>query len=452
MSTSSGAGRHFRRVAAASLLGGALAVAILGAVAAGQGPRAGAALLDAAAASERAGETLTLVTNQRLHPSAAAGVRVVPAVAFSAEVVEGTLRLSLGEALAADREYRVLVPGARGADTGVTAELDYRFRTPPAGISTLERRPGQPDRVRLAPAGAGAERTLIEAAEIREFAVAGDTVAVLRGDPDGRPRIEVRSEAEPTGREIFTNRSDRLSRLALSAGFLGYLDGQSGTAELRLIDLSAGSGTPPAAVGDGAGAPLLVRDWWFFPGQSYALAETSAGALVLVDPLDPERPRPLSDSGSVLGVLPGSAALRTREAGGVWERTADGRARPAEPARPLAGGAGWLPVAGGWVAGAEPRAIPGGASAWAGLRVTDGAAERELFRPAAAGSAVLGACASPNGRLLAVTVLSAEGDPLPGVPGGFSASATTVIDATSGETLRRLPGVQADWCRAGPAA
>ncbi|WBU37942.1 hypothetical protein [Homoserinibacter sp. YIM 151385] len=449
-------GRFGRTVAIAL---GALLVAVLGLSAANsvRPPRVTGVELNGQAAIERTGQRLQLRLDQPVTALEASQVELVPAAPFELSQEGALLTLRLGAPLAPATEYRVELRGLHGTATGARGDADAGIRTPAASLVLLQRGPDG-DRVVRQEVG-GETTTLLEAPRLQEAAVSGRDVAAVELDAQDQGRVVIQS-LDGEGRtaiELPDPGSATMLRGAGSSGMVGWTYSSAPGVEpivarlLYTYDTTdpAGVATPVEGLG---GEPLSVLDWTFVPGTSSIVAQADDESMLLVDPSGQTPPTPLGAHSELRGFLPGTTSLVVADPdrGSVVD-LASGETRTLElpdAELPVGTQRGRI-LALDETSYLELVAEVGddGLSPTTSIIRVDDAGTRQLYAPAAEGTRIAALCLDPGGHLLAVTTISAEGQPdgYPNLPGS-TATTTIVLDAASGALLESTAGAEPSWC------
>ncbi|TCK45464.1 hypothetical protein EDF60_0691 [Leucobacter luti] len=251
---------------------------------------------------------------------------------------------------------------------------------------------------------------------IQEFASFPDRIfAITAAGPPDAPRAVFAAFSLGSEREIplIAETEAQLSQLRAEpqVGYVGLVtDGlrvgdRVTVRELLLFDGRADSGAP-AMLTDPEGAPLAVSDWRFVPGTTAVIVRDTGGALWQADPVLGGAATPITESDPRVGALLPEGGVRL-SGGDRIGRTAAGTA----------------------------------------LTRSVGEQDAPFFTPAGSGSRIGAVCASPNGRAVAVEVISAEGRADGrAVREGFSHTTTVFLDARTGTQLRSVIGFAPSWC------
>lgn len=428
--------RPHGRLVAAVIAVLAVTAASLGAGTQLQGPRLEGVDVNAAAVTDRAGQTVTLQVNQPLDDDEELDVSVSPETPVEADVEGNTVTVTFSEALKYATDYTVSVT-ARGLHTGVTGDLDAAFTTVDPEAVTLVRGEGD-DRLEAQSLVDGGRHEVIATSDrIQEYRLLDDQTIVIALDDQDRPAV--RSVSRSGGETVTmldsglaAARDLRVEPRTRLAGFIvDDLDPEetfavlSYTDSLVLYDMNNPK-TMLATVVDENNRPLEIAEWRFIPGSTGVIARTLDGDIVEYDP------------------ALGEAAVPSTEAAWADAAAADGTS--ADEAADA--------EAGSDVGAADETAGAGDGStleleiADNAVRVRDGSGERELFRPAAESSRLGETCFSPNGEYVAVQVFSGDGEPdgYPEVP-GFSGASVSYVRVADGLVVRSMNGMLPDWCR-----
>jgi len=451
--------RRFHRTWLAVIGVLAVAAAGLGVASIAQGPRLASATINAAAATERAGQRLVLQSDQPLAAVEPDDVTVEPQAPIELTADGGRLTVRFTGMLRYATEYRVSVP-VRSAATGAASRLDYRFATPDvATFSLLRHQPGGDDSdrvVRHSLSGATDDVTMFEAPRIQEYVPLGEAIAAVVLDAAGAPSLVlVGPDGTPTPVSVPPARGIRSLKVAASGNLLGYLlerEDAAGVTTLMVLDLSDASWVPLEVRGP-ADTALSALEWTFVPGRTSVVVQALDQQLYLVDPVAGSAATPLGQHTELRGFLTGTLRLVVADPDrgaiiDLAEGTTTNLDLPLAVVPPgLYPDAFVLTSSESYV---ELYTNPMGhaeVGARSILYRVDAGGTRELFRPATATSRIGAVCLSPNGQYLAVEVIPGDTtrDEYRDAP-GWSGTTIYYVDATSGVTSRGVAGMAADWC------
>ncbi|WP_336658647.1 hypothetical protein [Leucobacter sp. USHLN153] len=437
----------------------------------------------------RASQRAQLHLSQPVAEVAAGAVRVTPETPIDVTSEAGTLTVRFLDALRTDTQYRVTAR-VTGAATGSTGAVTATFRTPDPWTHTLARGDAG-DRVLAHRLGdPSSTRTVFEAPRIQEYAEASTGLTVITRGDDGAAELTVHDGDAPPFRIMGAPELGQLRSEALG-GVLGVVAsgrGDDGTQYDRTLLIIDPRTRIVETVSDSSGAALPVRDWRFVPGTTSVVFQTPDGKLHGWEAAPTPRSFELGVSGDLLGFAPGSTGLAV--AAGTQSAIIDlsGMATgalgsgdgelPASTPLPVAAASGsdpdprsvlalsetsvlWRSGASVGPVGSQGASRDGGDARSAGsalgdgsrsrgsaLLVKDSSGAREVFRPAADGTAIGRVCLSPNGEFAAVETISSEGQPddVPVAPGS-SHTTTRYVRIADGATMRSAVGGLSDWCR-----
>lgn len=455
--------RRFRRTLAATL--GILIVAVGGLTAANavHGPRILDGEINSSAAIERAQQRLVLQVDQPVVDVAPEDVVVEPATGFELETEGSTLTLRFDSALRYATEYRVEVTGAQGTATGARGDMTWSFETPDAEVHALQRagEPGAPDRIVRRTLGGAEPEVVVEAPRIQEYAIVGQSIAVVSLDDDNVASLLLVAADGSGTSQVALPGEGSVTELHASGttGLLGFVFTSRPDAAvqvprvLSVYDTTDPSGVTRPVVGLD-GEPLSVLDWLFVPGTTSIVAQDDEEALFLIDPLGDSAPSPLGAHSEMRGFIAGTTRLVVADPqqGSVIDLGTGETSVLDLPESDLPEGAGAGPLIALTsdsyleLVSTFDDATTGSGFSSRILRVDESGTE-QLWAPAAEGTRVGSICLSPNGQFVAAETISAEGIPdgYPDVPGS-TATSTVFIDIATGESSRGIAGFLVDWC------
>jgi len=465
------AGRRFVRllygtIAILVVLAGTLTAANLA-----QGPQLTSAETNLPGYIARSGQRLLLTADQPLASVDAKQVTVEPKTDATATVSGSAITVQFTDILRYNTRYTVKVDGVEGTSHDATSTLEYSFTTPDVRVYSLERDEHRddagvklPDAIRRTTLeGRGDGEVVFEAKRIQEYvALPGALGVVTLGDDDttsleilslsGKERLQVRVPLPTPGRveNLHTSASKNL---------IGYtFTSAPGTAGRQyrntpfVHDLTDPSGIPQEVTGFD-GAPMAVVDLAFVPDTTSLVLQEEDQSLFLFDVLGESALTPLGQHAEMRGFIPGTRNLIVADPtqGSTIDLT-DGSTTTLDLA-PSAlsdtaypGKLALLDEHGRYAQLFKREA--GAGLLTSAITLTDRTGSDIVYAPASDSSRIRDFCASPNGQLLAVETISAEGrsDAYPNLPA--SSSMTTVfVDLATGTSTRSVSGFLPDWCR-----
>lgn len=437
-----------------------------------QSPRVTAVQEQPAQLVEAVGGRISLSLSQAVRSVNASDVTLTPAVPYAVESFGPTVIVTLQERLNPATTLHIDVR-VTGAATGVEAALEHDVQLPDTRVYTLVQGSGgaTDSIVGNDLVGGGAPAELRTQRRVTELAVLpGRALAVLdvQGAKGGAAGGVALGEFQLPGgdyREVIPASLGQLTQLrtestGLFAGVVATGVGLTAFNEphqLLLFDGRSGLAAPqPVLRSDGR--PFEVADWRFVAGGVGVVVMTTSGELWLATPGLGRRPMRLGEADRLVGIDPDSGELIATRGDSVTAHDIAARvlgktgAAPRELAHlPVGipadqtGAAAPAPVAVGLLAGAA-LVLSDGAT----LSVFDAGAIRPLYEPAGEGSRIGAVCVSPSGSMLAVEVISKEGEPTGRETRGnriaYSRTSTIYLHAGSGDVIRSSIGVSPDWC------
>lgn len=381
--------RRFAARTAALMVGLGFLAAGLGAANVLQPPRLVSVEVRPVALTEQDGARVSIRLSQPVDPVDARHVRTDPALPVEVTSSGSDLVVTLGERLDYGSELRILAD-VRSAGTGTASTVEAVLRAPDTRVFTLVR---DPRGDRLLGSGVVADGPPVEltpAPRIQEFAVLPDRALVIAETGSGRAALRVAPLAGGDASDVIADAPAVLEQLraeptVLAAGVVasGTPLGSEHADRTLLLFDASGPLAAPLVVARADGAALRVAEWRFVPGSSAVVVRADDGTLWRADPL--------------LGAAAEPLAADAEEGALLQAVTLDAR----------------------------------------GVR----------FTPAAPGSRIAAVCAAPNGRLLAVEVVSADAEPDGrAVRPGWTRTTTVLLDAATGRPVRSVIGAAPSWC------
>lgn len=422
-----------------------------------QGPRISNVEIDTLAVTEAGGQRIVFTANQALAPLEADQVTVEPAADFTLTVAGRHAAVQFTYPLDDDTEYRVAIEGAQGVSGGPVSTLAHEFRTGQSPLVLLQRRSDEDDVVFASNLAGDRAVPLYEAPQIEDVRASRDAIVAVTSDDELLSHVEVMARDGSDIRELPLPAAGTVTspQIADHGGFVGYVftgaDVASGGIEASLF--IARLGAPDAdPVRIGVGDELRVQQWAFVPQTTALLVLTFDGQLRLYDAANPEgEPVALGTAIGIEGIERGTATAYVQRPDGSV--VAIDLTDLSEETVPTPGGYGIAGPTRPSVGGARIQAFtelgPDGYPAQQRVvRIdADGASEIvfELDRP---GDAIRQACASPNGRYVAVTVAPNLVDnptdvyqrPLP------QRLELHILDLRTGEEISIVRGSDPEWC------
>lgn len=426
-----------------------------------QGPRAGAAAVDALAVAEAAGQRVVFTTNQPLAPVTAEQVSVEPDAPFTIAASGRNIAVQFTYALDPDTEYTVRIDGVTGASGGPASTLRHTFTTGTPPLFVLQRQDDADDAIFSTNLAGDRALPVFTDEQIEDYRASRTALVVQTTDAAGAARLVTTGldGSEPTELALPGEGTIAGLQVADQGGFVGYtytdLDiSASGGIESTLFIASLSEpGADPVAID--VGEDSRVVQWAFVPETSALIVLTFDGQLRLVDTADLDaEPVLLGGALALSGIERGTArAIVERNEGTVVIDLTDLSEEPLV----AADGAESLGIPGPVtpsVAGSTLRTFTrmgedGFPAAQSVVRVDADGAVTPLLELADPGDAVMQTCASPSGRYAAVIVtpdlVSNAYDtytrPLP------TRIETHIIDTRDGEGVTVIEGTDISWCQ-----
>jgi hypothetical protein len=452
-STDSGpraAGKSFdRTVLVAALALGLIAAALFVAVLT-QGPKL------SAIHTEGSSRLLRIVANQPIASISPDDVVVSPSVPIGVDTAGSVISIRFVRGLPYNTVVTVDIAGIHGQAGGPESNFHYSFTTADTQLFYLDRSATE-DRI-MRTGLKDTEKTVAFAApHIQEFAVIGDSFAVVVNNDDGTDSLGVLDAGTGLVETVQLPGAGTISELAStdSRSVLGLIFGSvspvDGTFDQRLLtmDVSAGR-TFIAAVGVG-GLPLSVSDWKFIPGSSKAVVAGTDGLVSVVDGLTGMTTSVLGSYGTI-GTLSTDGATMTVKKGDDWaliDLTSGAETRLATET-----------IAGRHTYGSDAQELSDG-RALEYLSVTNSSADafvetivivdegnvREVYT-AASGTLIMGFSVSPNEQYLSIELnpdlanTEYDGPWANAQPRGIE---TYIVDMATGDVKRSFAGFDLVW-------
>lgn len=459
--------RAFRRGLIGTVLVLATAVAGFGFAGLVQGPRLDDAEFDVVRATRLAGEQLTLSLNQPVVEFDAAAIEVEPAASVTATADDGDIVITFERPLDYAAEYTVRVPGVVGAYQAAPATVEHHFATPDEDVYTLHRRShrGEADLVQRSSFADPRPEVVFSAPRIQEFARAGDVLAVVTVDDEGRNEIALSQGAQPDPAEVPLPQGATIRDLAASTtdplvGFVVDTPAVDGVrqheAALMTLDVSGTAPAAPQPVLALDGAPMRVMSWVFVPGTTSLVVQDFEQGLYLVDALGSRPATPLGVHTEIRGFIAGTSDLMVADPdrgivldleGGTT--TALDLQAPELADNVYADRISVLDGEGRYLVSLVQARVEAGRNVRSSmLAAVDADGElSKLFAPASPTSLIRDHCLSPNGRWVAVAESpdDARPDGYSGNP-GLTETMTTIVEIESGRVALSLQGGFSDWC------
>lgn len=394
----------FQRRSVGVLLAVVLAATGLAGVNAVQPPRVIAVEWFPGALVAGGGARVLLKFNQPLSTVSAADVWADPELPVTVTAEGSELTITLGDALGYGQSLRLGATVTSEA-TGLLGAIVTEVRAPDTRVATLVRHADGDRIVATNLVGGGPPVDLVVQPRIQEYALAPGRVFAITADERGRVGLTATVSGSGEAVSVIARSDATLTQLrsdesSLQIGVVASglrLAGQLTDRTLLLFDSSRESGAP-AVPTDSAGDPLSVADWRFVPGTTAVVVRDMEGVLWRADPALGQTAVPLGEAGEAGSSLAPEVLVEVSEGGARLN----------------------------WVGGPA-----------AGSRYT----------PPGAASHIGEVCSSPNGRVIAAEVVSAEGtsderDLRP----GFTNTNTVFIDARTAEPIRSMIGFAPNWC------
>lgn len=432
----------------------ALVAAGLAAASTLQPPRLSGIEYSGAALIESGDARLVFRLNQSVEELNPADVSVKPELPVTTTTDGATVTVRLGARLDYRSELRLKLRVVSRA-TGVATEIEETLRAPDIRVRTLVR-DDRGDRIisndlvsGSAPAEINTQR------RVQEYAALGDRIFTVVDTRGGTVEFGEFGGTDRVYTPLIPASNGQLGQLRTdeTGQFVGLvadgveLAGRTTVSELLLIDARSGV-APPMTVSGANSRPFAVADWRFVSGGLAVVLRTTADELWLAAPSLGRDAVPLGQAQQIVGVLPdtGEAVVVRRGetvALDVSELVAGG-------ARADTTGTSAERLLG--TRDPDRTHLGGDVSV---VRSADGhrllaehvSSAAELFAPAGAASRIGAVCASPNGAVIAVEVISVDAvsDRRPVRP-AFQGTTTAYLDARTGTQLRSTIGFDPDWC------
>ncbi len=317
---------HFRRAFIGLVAALAILCATFVALGYAQGPKLSSAQVDTSAVTEQAGQQLRLFANQPLAAVDISQITVTPDASVSVSTTGDVVAVQFDELLRYDTDYTVRIDSVTGASPSGSSVLEYSFTTAVPALHYVQSTDSGTQIISTTLGGD--ERVVAYAAPgIRDFAVVGKALAVLRDGDDDSSTLELVSLVDGLAETIALPADGRVSTIEASTVGTSIGVGISREGELgqELYTASLEAGRTFTQVVDLAGNPLHVLDWQFLPGTTSFVALSTASSLFVGDSVASTSLTPLGQLRELGGVSRDGLTVTGRDTlGQVAVSLADG--------------------------------------------------------------------------------------------------------------------------------